>query len=148
MFLAGSKKLKTSLALSVFLGLIFSFSCTFFHHPAVSAHASTHESTAVPTQNNETCCGTGLSKSDHSLKEIFLTLPKNHARDLYDVLVIGLMFVSAIIASRLFKHTEQRLAYFVWLYIKQHLEIFAFHYLRLVFSRGILNSKKYNVAFN
>ena len=145
---ATKKFFKLSLVLSVFLGLIFTFSCAFAHRSEATAHAATSESVAVLTQSSEACCGTSLSKSDHSLKETFLTIPKNHARYLYDVLAIGLIVVAAIIGRRLFEHIEQQLAYFVRLYSRQHLEIFALHYLRLAFSRGILNPKKYNLAFS
>lgn len=146
MFLAGSKKLKIALVLLTFVGLAFSLSCAFNHHSETSAHAPTTESVTILAQGSE-CCGTNLSKSDHSIKETFLTVPKNHARDLYDVLAIGLILVSVIIGRRLFEHIEQQLAFFVRLYTRQNLEISAFHYLRLAFSRGILNPKKYSVVF-
>jgi len=148
MLFVGSKKLRIALVLSIFLGFVFSFTCTFNHHSKVSAHASTSESIAVLAQDNGACCGTTFSKSEYSPKEAFLTLAKNYARDLYHVLLIGLMLVSAIIWRRFFEHSEQRLAYFVRFYIRQRLEIFSYHYLRLAFSRGILHSKKYNLAFN
>ena len=148
MEIAAKKFLKFPAVLLVFLGLVFSLSCAFTHHPEASAHAATPESVATLAQGSEACCGTSLSKSDHSLKETLVTVPKNHSRDLYDVLAIGLIFASVIIGRRLFEYIEQQLAFFVRLYTRQNLEVFAFHYLRLAFSRGILNPKKYNVAFS
>ncbi len=148
MFLTGSKKLKIALVLLIFIGFTFSLSCAFNHHPETSAHASTPESVTIPAQGSEACCTTNLSKSDHSLKETLLTIPKNHSRGLYDVLAIGLILVSVMIGRRLFEYIKQQLAFFVRLYNRQNLEIFAFHYLRLAFSRGILKPKKYNLVFS
>ena len=148
MFLPGSKKLKITLVLLTFLGSAFSLSCVLNHHPEASAHALTPKSTTIPSQGSEACCGTSLSKSNHSLKETLLTLPKNHARDLYNILVIGLIFLSVIIGRRFLEYMKRRLDFFVRLYTRQNLEIFAFHYLRLAFSRGILKPKKYSVTFS
>ncbi len=138
MFFAGSKKLKTGLSLAVFIGIVFSLSCAFDFHSEVLAGTSAYESITAPAQGTKTC----------PLKEAFITLPKNHARDVYDVLAIGLILVSLIIVSWLFKYIKQHFAYLVRLYTRHHLEISASHYLRVAFSRGILNPKKYNLAFN
>jgi len=148
MEIATKKFFKLSLVLSVYLGLTFSFSCALTHHSETTAHSATLDSVAELAQGSEACCGTSLSKSDHSLKETFLTIPKNHTQDLYDMLAVGLIVVAAMIGRRLFEQIKQQLAYFVRLYTRQRLEILALNYLRLAFSRGILNPQKYNLAFS
>lgn len=148
MFFAGSKKLKISLILLTFAGFVFSLSCAFSHHSEASTHASISESIATFVHSNEACCGTSISTSDHLLKENFLALSKNQARNWYDLLAMGLILASAILGRRLFGEIEQRLSYFIRLYTWQHQEILAFHYLRLNFSRGILNPKKYHLVFS
>ena len=150
MFFAGSKKLKISLILLTFAGFVFSLSCAFSHRSEASTHASISESIATFVHSNEACCGTSISTSGHLLKENFLALSKNQARNWYDLLAMGLILVSAIFGRRFFEHIEQRLAYVVRLYYmtRQYLEFFAFHYLRLAFSRGILSPKKYHLVFS
>ncbi len=147
MFFAVTQKIKIVLVLLSVAGIFLGLFCALNHHSGVSAHSSTSKSVVLLAQGNEECCGTSLLKLDHTLVEALLTA-KNHSQDLYRVLATGLIFVSVIIGRRIFEHFEQYLAFFVRLCMRKNLEIFALRYLRLAFSRGILNAKKYNVAFS
>ncbi len=145
MFFPVSKKLKISLALFTFVGLVLSLSCAVNYHPETAAHAPVSESTAI-AQGSAECCGTTISKSTHSLQEALLATPRGYARSLYGLFAVGLVFVSIIFGRRPGGDLAQRLLTQVRMYIKKSPEIVALYHLRFAFSQGILNPKKYNLT--
>lgn len=147
MEIATKKFLKFPLVLVAFLGLVFSLSCAF-NHPEASAHSALPDVGTFLIQGSETCCGTNLSQHHKPLSGEYLAVPRETHRTFLDLLVFSLVAVSMIFGRRFLDDVGRRLSMVGKLYIRDNPHLTLFNHLILVFSRGILNPKKYNLAFS
>ena len=149
MEIAAKKILKFPLVLLAFIGLVFSLSCAF-NHPEVSAHHDLPEAGTFLVQGSEACCGTHTDLSRHHklLNGEYLTLPRDAHRNFFDLLVLSFVAISLVFGRRFLDGVGYRLSTLQKLYIRDNPHIPLFNHLVLAFSRGILNPKKYNLAFS
>ena len=147
MKIAAKKFLKFPLVLLAFVGLVFSLSCAF-NHPEVSAHSELPKTETFLIQGSETCCGTNLSQHRKSLNGEYLTLPRDAHRNFFDLLVLSFVTLSIVFGRHLLDDIGRRLSTLQKLYIRDNPHMPLFNHLILAFSRGILNPKKYNLAFS
>ncbi len=149
MEIAAKKFLKFPLVLLAFVGLVFSLSCAF-NHPEASAHSDHPEAGTFLIQGSETCCGTNTNLSQHHkpLNGEYLTLPRDAHRNFLDLLVLSFVAISIVFGRRFLDDISSRLSTLQKLYIRDNPHIPLFNHLILAFSRGILNPKKYNLAFS
>lgn len=124
------------------MGFVFGLSCALNHHGG-SMHSSNIESINILAQSDDSCCAINSASHDSFSSLLFLILPKNNTID-YGLLFFNDILFLVIPLLGLLKKTEQRLSHRIRLYKKRYLDISAFHYLRLAFSEGILNTKKYS----
>ncbi len=136
------KSFRVSLVTLLSLGLVFSIFCVFNYQQQALAHTH-HEITSTYAQSSEACCGTNLQ---HHNTQSIATL-KNAIRDNLNLLIFSLILFSIFISIRLFEKKKQ-LSILYRIYIKDNPELTSLNYLKIAFSQGILNPKKYNLAVN
>ncbi len=140
------KFLKLPLVLVVFIGFVFSISCAFYHTD-VSAHTYLSEDGIYLTHGSGTNCGTDIAQNHTPMHSECLMVQRETYRHFIEFLVLILTTTSLLFGWRFFDDILSRLSEVYTRYLKNNPELSFFNYLKLAFSRGILNSKKYHLAY-
>ncbi len=142
------KFLKFPLVLLAFIGFVFSLSCAFNPSEALAHHSTIPEAGTSLLESGEACCGTNLSQQHKPLASEYLAVSRETNRNPFDLLNVSLVASLMIFGLYLLDHIERRLSMEGKLYVRDNPHLTLSNTLIEAFSRGILNPKKYNLAFS
>jgi len=128
---------KISIIIAIFGAITFGYFCvnTFTHHQMDTGIAN---NTSSIVQNTETCCSTTFLKYSESLKSNLVLPLKFNDFLITFILSITLLFFAINLH---FRNTEVNISLLYRLYLRQRPNLFAFDFLKLAFSNGIINPK-------
>ena len=137
--------LRFSLTLLALFGLAFSVTCVF-DHPEISTHAVSSTIGTFFTSGNEACCSINTLSYHKFFSDQYPAIPRDTTGNFVVLFIVGLTAL-IIFERRFLQDIGRRLSLLYKMYIRDNPELDSFNHLRLAFSQGILNPKKYNLIF-
>jgi len=144
--IASLRKIPKPLMILALLVLVLGIFCSGYHN--IAGAYMLNDVSMLSAQSVDNCCSATFLQHNKYLNDKYQFAFIETNRNIMNLLVLGILLLSMIFKRNSSNDIASRLSILHKLYTRDNLNFSIFHYFVLAFSQGILNSKKYNLAFN